>query len=721
VPIKTIDYDFPNNNYFSLDFSSEGNLMANISTNANTVTVWETINFTLRYEIDLTGNLLYKLRFAPNGKDLVVLTTTSKLKFFRIGVGEISEYKNIPGVHDHSCIDFEISPNNKYIATCGKDGLIKVFDYFMRGNNIIPASQAFIGHYSYPNKLIWGGSNNGDKVFSIAEFNGVFEWQFHGESGAHVDNREIEKYYENIHGENNRVDRGGFTLNKNHCRPSEILRSMKLKNQGLREAVNTVNLRNTVNTGHHQIGLADDEEEEEPHQLNLNPYQLPNQNETTGNNGGSVYDFTNSQYLAKENHDRIFPASGDFDENTLAREQTKDNEMFKKDLYQYYSNQNPEKTLDPIIQSNLMNYKYEAIDVRMAHSLAYSCSYRQKKNIVWNQDERWIAYTFESIVIIEKLDVERTQKFLKEGNDTLSDLKLSPNGKMLMAYTYNASIDGLPMMYIWDSITFKKISEISINQRIIVTADFSPNSNLIMVVSFDDTDEEDPNSVVAIWDFLDGNCEPLCRSHIPQEIKGASWNYFLKTLEFATWNDTTYHFWKVSDDLVLQYQEGTKQFQIKAEDVKDMDKPVHAVRLGSEEGEHSIMTAQFSYPIERLHTMFLLIGLSNGYVWSVDARTNSLISQIKLSETAITQIEPKQFQIVVASADNNHLSCWKIPDDAEMAKKKYNLFSGQEQTLLLDGSTKCMFLNEMTSEGFVTTNSGSIWFVDWAMDCTLKI
>ena len=134
APIKTFDYDFPNNNYYSIDFSPEGNLMANISTNANTITVWETVNFTLRYEVDLTGDLLYKLRFAPNGKDLVVLTTTSKLKFFRIGVGEISEYKNIPGVHDHACLDFEISPNNKYIATCGKDGLVKIFDYFIRGN-----------------------------------------------------------------------------------------------------------------------------------------------------------------------------------------------------------------------------------------------------------------------------------------------------------------------------------------------------------------------------------------------------------------------------------------------------------------------------------------------------------------------------------------------------------------------------------------------------------
>jgi WD40 repeat protein len=32
-----------------------------------------------------------------------------------------------------------------------------------------------------------------------------------------------------------------------------------------------------------------------------------------------------------------------------------------------------------------------------------------------------------------------------------------------------------------------------------------------------------------------------------------------------------------------------------------------------------------------------------------------------------------------------------------------------------------MFLNEATAEGFVTTHSGTIWFVDWAMETTLKI
>ena len=587
----------------------------------------------------------------------------------------------------------------------------------MRGNKITPASQAFIGHFNYPRQIIWGGSQKGDKVFSISEFNGIFEWQFHGESSAHVDNREIEKYYENIQGENYRVDRGGLTLNKNHCRPSEILRTMKLKDQGLREAVNSVNLRNGVNTGLHQIGQPD-EEEEEPNTLDLNPYQLPEKDREPLEETKTPYSFKDSQAIAQNNHDRYYPPINNVTD-TFARETKKENkEELRNDLYKYYSNEHPEKTLDPIIQANLMNYKYEAIDISMSHSLAYSSSYKQKNNIVWNQEERWIAYTFESVVIIEKLNIERTQKFLKEGNDTLSDLKLSPSGKLLMAYTYNASIDGLPMIYVWDAVTLKKVSEISINQRVLVSADFSPNSNFILVVSFDDTDEDNPNSVVAIWDFTDGNCEPLCRSHIPYEIKGASWNYFLKNLEFATWNNTQYYFWKVTDALSFQYQEGSKEFRI------DPDKPdeqLHSIKLGNDEEHAKITDLQFAYPIHSLQTVFLLIGLSNGYVWGVDSRTNSLLSQVKISDTAILNLQPKENHIVVAKADNNYLSCWKLPDEDNLRRKSYNLFSNEESTLLLDGTPKAMFLNELTAEGFATTTSGTIWFIDWQMETTLKI
>jgi WD40 repeat protein len=87
----------------------------------------------LKFHLDLTGDVISKIRFAPNGKDLVLLTTSSKLKFYRITFNELLFNKEIYGVTDLECLDFEISPNNKYIACCGKEGVVKIYDYFMRG------------------------------------------------------------------------------------------------------------------------------------------------------------------------------------------------------------------------------------------------------------------------------------------------------------------------------------------------------------------------------------------------------------------------------------------------------------------------------------------------------------------------------------------------------------------------------------------------------------
>lgn len=84
-PVKNIDYELPNQNYCSLSFSPDGALLANISSNANTITIWETRNFSLRYHLDVTGDVISKIQFAPNGRDIVLLTTSSKLKFYRLG------------------------------------------------------------------------------------------------------------------------------------------------------------------------------------------------------------------------------------------------------------------------------------------------------------------------------------------------------------------------------------------------------------------------------------------------------------------------------------------------------------------------------------------------------------------------------------------------------------------------------------------------------------
>lgn len=134
-PVKNIDYEFPNSHNFSLSFSPDGAYLANISSNANIVTVWETRNFGLRWYIDLTGEIITKILFAPNGHDLLVLTTSGRLKYLRINplLAEVETVREQFGVTDLEPTDFTVSPNNKFIICSGKDGQIKVYDYFMRG------------------------------------------------------------------------------------------------------------------------------------------------------------------------------------------------------------------------------------------------------------------------------------------------------------------------------------------------------------------------------------------------------------------------------------------------------------------------------------------------------------------------------------------------------------------------------------------------------------
>lgn len=133
--VKNIDYEFPNSQHFSLSFSPDGAYLANISSNANTITIWETKNFSLRWYIDLTGETISKIIFAPNGRDLLVLTTTSKLKYMRITQNcvEVEIVREQYGLTDQETVDFTVSQNNKFLICSGKDGQIKVYDYFMRG------------------------------------------------------------------------------------------------------------------------------------------------------------------------------------------------------------------------------------------------------------------------------------------------------------------------------------------------------------------------------------------------------------------------------------------------------------------------------------------------------------------------------------------------------------------------------------------------------------
>ena len=66
------------------------------------------------------------------------MTTSSKLKILRIpseGVQsmELETVREYFGLTDLECIDFMVAPNGKFIMAAGKEGLIRIYDYFLRG------------------------------------------------------------------------------------------------------------------------------------------------------------------------------------------------------------------------------------------------------------------------------------------------------------------------------------------------------------------------------------------------------------------------------------------------------------------------------------------------------------------------------------------------------------------------------------------------------------
>jgi hypothetical protein len=50
----------------------------------------------------------------------------------------------------------------------------------------------------------------------------------------------------------------------------------------------------------------------------------------------------------------------------------------------------------------------------------------------------------QNILIFESLNLQKTQVIKNEVNDVISGLKLSPDERLMLAYTKHGSIDGFP-------------------------------------------------------------------------------------------------------------------------------------------------------------------------------------------------------------------------------------------------------------------------------------
>mmetsp|Transcript_6192 Transcript_6192/g.10035 ORF Transcript_6192/g.10035 Transcript_6192/m.10035 type:complete len:101 (+) Transcript_6192:3590-3892(+) len=97
-------------------------------------------------------------------------------------------------------------------------------------------------------------------------------------------------------------------------------------------------------------------------------------------------------------------------------------------------------------------------------------------------------------------------------------MKLSPNKKYLLAFSKRGPIDGFPCVYIFDSVTFKKLNYIAINDAQIESCEFSSYCNMLLVISTNTQGEGEVNSSVTVWDFEDGHKDIFSKSVVPIHV-----------------------------------------------------------------------------------------------------------------------------------------------------------------------------------------------------------
>jgi hypothetical protein len=115
------------------------------------------------------------------------------------------------------------------------------------------------------------------------------------------------------------------------------------------------------------------------------------------------------------------------------------------------------------VDLNKGGYIYEKFELKLSKILACSNGPEVRNNLVWNEAQKYVAYSMQNIVVIESLNQEKTQRLLKEGNDQIYQIKMSPSMRYLLAYSKTGPVDGFPCVYIFDAITFNKLNQIAIS------------------------------------------------------------------------------------------------------------------------------------------------------------------------------------------------------------------------------------------------------------------
>ena len=690
IQIKIINIDTPTV-YTDISIAVEKDYFATIGSESNCALVWNCVTFGMKNRVPVS-NFFIKRICLINKSLLACILDNCSVRFYALSAYQGIFIKELMNLHINNVNQFITSHNYKFLLTSGEEGMIKIWDMKMVFKQI-QSYQQFIGHSTGVRGLIM--MDNKGIVISTSENSGIYFWNFLGDT-TFTDSeiiQEFEKLNVPTHLKmlnektNLSSSQGGKSINIRSFNKSETNKKKPLLTKDIRvdhmekaykyeneQSDNTAGL----NPSYEIITKGVKENENDPNEQLYELKVLPVLEEE-GDGINISYDNTDFN-VDQETLNK-------YDTSKIPPDSPENQKIMNKILFQAsYLPSRLDKFNCPEITSNKIKNKF-----------CLGLSMNSMYNIVFNKINKWYAYTVNNKIVIEFLENERKQKIIEDSQDELSCLIMSKDGKFLVSTVGCASREEYAPIFVYETFGFTLKKKLNFHFKGIQHISISPNGKYM--VSLGTLEEKS----ICTWNFtnltvIDSKSvkyNPFCVICEPRQDFNL---YFITAAQFVL------SFWKINENYKLE------GYHINFGDLAKKRLP----------GEYITALALSPY-FNQIKTSYVLLGTNKGNLMIVDKESKTIFRTYCLRNFALTKIFFEGEHLVCAG-EAPVAFCWKFNENKVKPSNVFSFLETEKRILLyLDSAVNSLSLSETGEEGLLTTDIGSIFFLNFDGGNALKI
>ena len=691
IQIKIINIDTPAI-YTDISLAVEADYFGTIGPESNCALVWNCLTFGMKNRIPINNFFIKKICLI-NKNLLACILDNCNVRFYALSTYEGVFIKELMNLHINNVNQFITSHNYKYLISSGEEGMIKIWDMKMVFKTM-QSYQQFIGHATGVRGLILMESKG--LLISSSENSGIYFWNFLGDTTFTESEivQEIEKLnvpshlkilneksilMENTLGGGKSINlKNTKTMNKNEKK----LLTKDIRTKHMEKEYKAENDFEKTNPNYEIINKG--VKESDPNDTNKDKlYDLKVLSVGKEDNDEININYTNTDFNIDQE------GLNKFDLSNVAPDDPKNQEINNKILFKgkYF----PDKLanfVEPEINSNILYLKF-----------CLGLSVNTMNNIVFNKKDKWYAYTVNNKIIIEFLENERREIILSDSKDELSCLIMTPDGKHLISTVGCTNREEYAPIFIYETFNLNFTLKKKLNfhfkgiQHIAVSADCK------YMVSIGTLEEKS----VCVWNFtnltvIDSKSvkfNPFC---VVCEERNDSKLYFMTVAQHVM------SFWKINENYKLD------GFHMNFEDLTNQ-------RLVGEYITGLTLSPYFN----KIRTCYAILSTNKGNIMIVDKEKKSFFKKYIISKFPLTKIffVGEHF---VCVGEGPLAYCWKFEREKLESKNVFSFLEKEKATLLfLDSAVNSATLSETGEEGLLTTDIGSIFFMNFEERAAFKI